>query len=125
MSSLSLDHGDDPSESYSKDESIFIEQNDRINTLKNLQILYNQCESHYLKRVYELEYKFHRQCSDLFDRRRTIINGTYEPTDDECRLQTDSIEPIERTQNENETHGIPSFWLQTLKQVRLEMNEFN
>ena len=114
VSSSSLD----PTDSHGKDESFLAEQNDRINTLKNLQILYNQCESHYLKCVYELEYKFHQQCSNLFDRRSMIINGKYEPTDDECRLKIDSIESIEKTNDENETHGIPSFWLQTLKQVR-------
>ena len=112
VSSLSFDHGDDLG------ESLFVEQNERINALKNLQILYNQCESHYLKRVYELEYKFHQKCASLFERRAAIINGSYEPSADECRLRTDSIGPIVRREVDGEAQGIPSFWLQTLKQVR-------
>jgi nucleosome assembly protein 1-like 1 len=97
-------------------------ENDRINALKNLQISYNQLESHYLKSVHELEYKFHEQCSYLFEQRSDIINGKHEPTDDECQLKTDFIEINERSLPSNNQLGIPSFWLQTLKQVRLKTN---
>lgn len=117
-SSLSLNHGDDRSDLTSKEEFPLLRDDDRINSLKSLQILYNQCESRYLKSVYEMEYIFHQQCADLFDRRAAIINGTYEPTDEECRLKTDLIETIDRTRTEKDAPGIPSFWLQTLKQVR-------
>jgi nucleosome assembly protein 1-like 1 len=95
-------------------------ENDRINALKNLQISYNQLESRYLKAVNELEYKFHKQYSDLFQRRLDIINGKYEPNDDECRLKTDFIDTIERQIPSNNGLGIPSFWLQTLKQVKID-----
>lgn len=93
-------------------------ENDRINALKNLQISYNQLESCYLKSVHELEYKFHEQCSYLFEQRSDIINGKYEPTDDECQLKTDSIDITERSISSNNSIGIPSFWLQTFKQVK-------
>jgi hypothetical protein len=95
-------------------------ENERINALKNLQISYNQLESHYLKSVNELEYKFHEQCSYLFEQRSDIINGKYEPNDDECRLKTDFIDTIERSLSSNNQLGIPTFWLQTLKQVRFQ-----
>lgn len=115
--SLSLEHGDQL-EVYSNKHSLQTIENDRINALKNLQISYNQLESRYLKSVNELEYKFHKQCSYLFERRSEIINGNYKPTDDECQLKTDFIETIDRQLSSDNGSGIPSFWLQTLKQVR-------
>jgi nucleosome assembly protein 1-like 1 len=116
-SSLSLEHDDQPEFSSNK-YSLLTKENDRINALKNLQISHNQLESRYLKSVNELEYKFHEQCSYLFQRRSEIINGNYEPTDDECRLKTDFIETIDRQLPSDNALGIPSFWLHTLKQVR-------
>jgi hypothetical protein len=116
-SSLSLDHSNQEEFSY-----LSILKNDRINALKNLQISYNKLESHYFKSVNELEYKFHEQCLYLFEQRSDIINGKYEPNDDECRLKIDSIDIIERPISSNNQLGIPSFWLQTFKQVRLESN---
>jgi hypothetical protein len=110
-SSLSFDHN---KQNFSTIE------NERINALKNLQISYNYIESQYLKSVNELEYQFHQQCSYLFEQRSDIINGKYEPNDDECRLKTDFIETIERQSASNDSVGIPFFWLQTLKQVRSE-----
>jgi hypothetical protein len=110
-SSLSFDHN---KQNYSTIE------NECINALKNLQISYNYIESQYLKSVNELEYQFHQQCSYLFEQRSDIINGKYEPNDDECRLKTDFIETIERQSASNDSVGIPFFWLQTLKQVRSE-----
>ena len=93
------------------------EDTERMNALKNLQISYNRLESCYLKSVHELEYAFSRQCSHLFEQRADIINGKYEPTDEQCRLKTDFIESNEKSSSSNDGSGIPSFWLQTLKQV--------
>lgn len=93
------------------------EEIERINALKNLQISYNRLESRYLKSVHELECQFSRQCSHLFERRAEIINGKYQPTDEQCRLQTDFIERNEREISSVDDQGIPSFWLHTLKQV--------
>ena len=114
-SSLSFD--------YSNQQLLTHEENPRIDALRNLQISYNQLESGYLKSVQELEYQFHEQCSYLFERRSNIIAGKYEPTDEECRLKTEFIEINERSfAAENQT-GIPSFWLQTLQQVRLRIGK--
>lgn len=101
--------------SLDQEEHSLIE-NERINILKNLQISYNQLESTYYKSVYELEYKFHEQCSYLFEQRSDIINGKYEPNDDECQLKTNFIERPIASSN---SIGIPSFWLQTFKQVKI------
>jgi len=117
-SSLSLGYGDQQEFSSNKQHLSTIE-NDRINALKNLQISYNQIESNYLKSVNELEYKFHQQCLYLFEQRSDIINGKYEPNDNECRLKTDFIDINERSLLSNNQLGIPSFWLQTLKQVKI------
>lgn len=119
-SSLSYHHGDQQ-EICSNKSNLSSVENNSINELKKLQNSYNQIESRYLKAVEELEYKFHQQCSYLFEKRSLIINGKYEPTDDECQLKTDSIEIIESSSLIKDNLGIPSFWLQTLKQVRLEI----
>lgn len=92
---------------------------ERINALKNLQISYNRLESRYLKSVHELEYAFFQQCSHLFEQRAEIINGKSKPTDEQCRLKTDFIESNEVSSSPDNDSGIPSFWLQTLKQVRI------
>ena len=100
------------------------EQNDHLDALKDLQIVYNQVESRYLKLVHELEYEFHQQCLFLFDRRSAIVNGDYEPNDKECRLKNDFTDPIANELDENDEKGIPEFWLRTLKQVLfLNMNK--
>ena len=120
-SSLSLDHGDYLQFLHvtGKAQSRSTDETDRLNTLKTLQIAYNRLESDYLKSVNNLEYQFHEQCSHLFERRAAIIDGTYEPNEDECRLKTDFIDTSEQTIVENDDEaGIPSFWLQTLQQVR-------
>lgn len=116
-SSSSLDHADQQEFSANK-RPLTTRENDRINALKNLQISYNRLESRYLNSVHELEYEFYRQCSFLFEQRSEIISGKYEPNDEECRLRTDFIETNERSFSPNTESGIPSFWLQTLQQVK-------
>ncbi|CAF1646691.1 unnamed protein product, partial [Didymodactylos carnosus] len=111
-----------------------------LNALKNLQIIYNQLEGKYLNDVNNLEYEYFQQYTKYFSLRSSIINGQYEPTDDECRLMTDRTNNNEISSNnifmddeqqqqdnmiaqENEEdkdiRGIPYFWLTTLKQVQL------
>ncbi|CAF0869932.1 unnamed protein product [Adineta steineri] len=116
-SSLSLNHADQL-EFFCNNHFVptTINDNQCIDILKDLQISYNQLESQYLKSVHELEYKFQEKCSYLFEKRSDIINGKYEPSDDECQLKTDFLETND-TQLSNTEFGIPSFWLQTLKQV--------
>ena len=93
-----------------------------VQTLKDLQISYNQLESQYLKSVYELEYQFHEKYSRLFEQRAQVIGGKHEPNDDECCLKTDFLEAIEQQPFSDNVLGVPSFWLQTLKQVRETTN---
>ena len=104
--------------------SLSASHTDCLDALKGLQIAYNRLESSYLKRANELDYKFHQQYSHLFQQRADIVNGNCEPTDAECRLRTDFIDAFEQSAAaaavaSNDGLGIPSFWLQTLKQVPL------
>lgn len=118
-SSLSFDQNDEQNRLNKDSED--------INALKTLQIDYNQLESEYLKSIHELECKFHEQCADLFKKRSDVINGIYEPSDDECRLKSDFIDVIQRSPEINDQPGISSFWLHTLKQVhsRIEFEIVN
>ena len=120
-SSLSLDQGDYLHFLHATGQapSLSTVETDRLNALKTLQIAYNRLESDYLKSVNDLEYEFHEQCSHLFERRSAIINGTYELNNEECQLKTAFIDTSEPTILAiDDEAGIPSFWLQTLKQVR-------
>lgn len=119
-SSLSYDQGDQRDSFLDKQWQINKDIED-VNALKTLQIAYNQLESQYLKSVHELECKFHEQCSYLFEKRSDVINGKYEPKDDECRLKSDFIDITQRSSDIDSQSGIPSFWLQTMKQVQNRM----
>lgn len=117
----SLDHGDESEflvDRFGDQLSIEVDSN-QIIAFKDLQNLYNQTESRYLKVVNQLEYEFHERCKYVFERRSAIINGYYEPTDEECQLKTDFNDPMESFQSSSSERGISEFWLYTLKQVSL------
>lgn len=94
-----------------------------VQTLKDLQIVYNQLESQYLQSIFELECQMHETYIPLLERRAQVIDGSHEPSEAECRLKTDFLEPVEQQSSSDHTRGIPSFWLQTLKQVRRSTRE--
>jgi nucleosome assembly protein 1-like 1 len=121
-SSCSFDHGDQDDDAHWQ-ESIDL-RDDRIDALRKLQLEHNRLESQYLRDVQQLEYQFHQQCAPLFERRSAIVNGRNEPNDDECRLITDCVDVNDRSIDSSplDTVGIPSFWLQTLKQVCFDRN---
>lgn len=91
----------------------------RVYALKNLQKETIKFDAEFHRGVYDLERNFQGKHDEVFKKRKEIINGNYEPLDDECKLsgvELNKIVPAEG-QNEGQPKGIPNFWLQVLKNV--------
>lgn len=68
--------------------------------------------------VYDLERKFQGKHDSVFKKRSDIVNGSYEPSEEEAKLsgmELDKIVPAEGQQEPPQ--GIPNFWLVVLKNV--------
>ncbi|XP_007244928.2 nucleosome assembly protein 1-like 4b isoform X1 [Astyanax mexicanus] len=104
----------------------------RVNALKNLQVKSAHIEAKFYEEVHELERKYAALYQPLFDKRKDIVTGTVEPTDEECEWQSDhedeeladelqkkaSIEePKEEAAAEENPKGIPEFWLTIFRSV--------
>ncbi|KAL5503603.1 hypothetical protein EMCRGX_G010576 [Ephydatia muelleri] len=108
----------------------------RIKALKRLQLATTKLEAAFFAEVQELEAKYLLQYQPWLDKRSDIVNGKYEPTDEECVWENDEEDEEDQGTNskaENETKaiessgsasdkeikGIPGFWLTTLRNVDL------
>lgn len=103
----------------------------RIKALKKLQLEVTQMEAKFFKEVHDLECKYHRLYVPLFEKRSTIVNGVYEPTDEESQWPSDDESSlpeaikekikIEDQDNKEKTDmkGIPDFWLTIFRNVSL------
>lgn len=120
----------------------------RAKALKNLLSKTLEMEAEYYKELHELERKYLAKQIPLFERRREIINGDIEPTDEDCEWQSDDEEEEELAKQitdkvvikeeksdgdkpendikedgdkdeENAPSGIPDFWLTILNNVEL------
>ncbi|XP_013785551.1 nucleosome assembly protein 1-like 1-B [Limulus polyphemus] len=116
----------------------------RIKALKNLQLECTRLEAKFYEEVHALECKYADLYMPFFEKRNEIINGKVEPTDGECDFPSDSekdddeitnelkkktkVESKENKDNENkeqnetqndDTKGIPEFWLTTFKNVEM------
>lgn len=56
----------------------------RIRALKNVQLQSTELEARFYIEVQKLEAKYLTLNQPLFEKRRDIISGTYEPTDEEA-----------------------------------------
>uniref|UniRef100_A0A3B4DX53 Nucleosome assembly protein 1-like 4a n=1 Tax=Pygocentrus nattereri TaxID=42514 RepID=A0A3B4DX53_PYGNA len=104
----------------------------RVNALKNLQVKSAHIEAKFYEEVHELERKYAALYQPLFDKRKEIVTGAVEPTDEECEWHSDheeeeladelqkkaSIEePKEEAAAEENPKGIPEFWLTIFRSV--------
>lgn len=105
----------------------------RLDALKKLQLEQIKILHEYHKEVQELEHKYDNLYKPLYEKRYKIINGDYEPNDDECKLPEKLVEsesenqeniiaeiapeaavqftPEEESQLEKDVKGLPGFWL--------------
>ncbi|XP_045176303.2 nucleosome assembly protein 1-like 1 isoform X3 [Mercenaria mercenaria] len=109
----------------------------RIKALKKLQFEATKIEAEFYREVHRLECEYAAKYSPLFDKRSTVVTGEYEPNDEEADWPSDDEKEedlaeevknkanIEDKQEENaekegkdeETKGIPGFWLTIFKNV--------
>ncbi|CAG9762864.1 unnamed protein product [Ceutorhynchus assimilis] len=111
----------------------------RIKALKKIQLEATNIEANFFKEVHDLECKYHRIYVPLYEKRNLIVNGSYEPTEDESQWPSDEEEEelpnalkekvkIEDTNGKEEEKkdkdekGIPEFWLTIFKNCSL-LNE--
>jgi nucleosome assembly protein 1-like 1 len=99
----------------------------RINGLKYLQSKHAELENKFQEEVLALEKKYLELYQPLYNKRAEVINGAYEPTDEEVAIgekvdeeDEDEEEEEESTTEKQETQddgekGIPEFWLTLLK----------
>ncbi|CAH2087890.1 unnamed protein product [Euphydryas editha] len=115
----------------------------RIRALRSLQKEFVDIEAKFYSEVHALECKYEKLYKPLFEKRAQIVNGSYEPTDDEClnpwRDETEEEELARSVQNaaiadsdekkeENKlaeppmdpnVKGIPDFWYTIFKNVSM------
>ncbi|KAJ8249093.1 hypothetical protein GJAV_G00231100 [Gymnothorax javanicus] len=104
----------------------------RVNTLKQLQVKSAHIEAKFYEEVHDLERKYAALYQPLFDKRRDVVTGAVEPTDEECVWHSDGEEEElseelknkasiqeskEAASAEQEPKGIPEFWLTIFRSV--------
>ncbi|XP_061077572.1 nucleosome assembly protein 1-like 4 isoform X1 [Conger conger] len=105
----------------------------RVNTLKQLQVKSAHIEAQFYEEVHELERKYAALYQPLFDKRRDVVSGAVEPTDEECEWQSDREDEEELSEElqkkatmeenkeaastEEDPKGIPEFWLTIFRSV--------
>lgn len=116
----------------------------RLNALKNIQVECAHLEGKFYEEAHQLEMKYAEQFKFLYSRRNNIVDGSYEPNDEEA-VWVDPLEELveqlnkggeekaesEKTEEEKladgvktlsfgeDTKGIPEFWLTAMKNVEI------
>ncbi|KAK1159867.1 nucleosome assembly protein 1-like 4 isoform X1 [Acipenser oxyrinchus oxyrinchus] len=114
-------------------DSIPIQVKRRVNALKQLQVKCAHIEAKFYEEVHELERKYAALYQPLFDKRREVVTGSIEPTDEECEWHSEGEEEDElaedmkkkATVEENkedavpkeDLKGIPGFWITIFRNV--------
>ncbi|CAG2111736.1 unnamed protein product, partial [Medioppia subpectinata] len=100
----------------------------RVKALKNLELNKIKIQTQFYKELHDLETKYEVKYKPIFDKRNDIVNGVYEPNEEECNYPSDSEDeeeeegekkaekPVEK-EEDKDIKGIPEFWLTILKNV--------
>lgn len=109
----------------------------RIKALKNLMLEATNIESQFFKEVHNLECKYHKLYVPLYEKRNTIVNGQYEPTEKEAEWPSDDEDEElpnalkekakikesngkeEEKEDKQDEKGIPEFWLTIFRNCSL------
>lgn len=117
----------------------------RVNALKNVQLKMLDVESKFYEDLHLLECKYAQLFEPLYEKRKQVITGEYEPTEDEGKwvldddlditansedkkseIQSELVKDIKTKISLNESgsaavdiKGVPDFWLQTFRSVEL------
>lgn len=105
----------------------------RVHALKRLQLQCAHIEAKFYEEVHELERKYAALYQPLFDKRRNVVCGAVEPTDEECEWHSEEDEDLtegmkkkavleEKSEGAEPPKGIPEFWLTIFRNVPM-LNE--
>lgn len=89
----------------------------RVYAMKNLLLETIKLDSEFHHGVYDLEKKFQSQNDVIFKKRFEIINGLYDPNDDECKFPRIKIKLDVPAEGQEKVPGVPTFWLTVMKNV--------
>jgi len=109
----------------------------RVKALKNLQLKTVNAECDYYKEVHQLDVKFQKLYDGINKQREAILSGAYEPSgaeiewknkeeddevngDGEAKELTNGIEKLKILDMDENTKGIPKFWMHALKNANEE-----
>jgi len=99
----------------------------RVNALKNIQSRMVDMETRFYDELHHLECKYAALYEPLHAQRETVVNGSHEPTDEECKWTLDDLTGTANGQdlatelkskmnlNGKAVSGIPEFWLNAMK----------
>ncbi|XP_067626901.1 nucleosome assembly protein 1-like 1-A [Eurosta solidaginis] len=102
----------------------------RVVALKNIQLEHLKLEAEFFEEVYKLERKYQEKYQPLFDRRKEIVTGHVEPSEQKPMWKSDDVEDTETSAEfqdmikkireipEN-TKGIPNFWFTIFRNTEL------
>lgn len=104
----------------------------RVKALKKIQLEATHAEANFYKEVHALECKYHKLYVPLYEKRNKIVNGIYEPTDEEAQWPSDDddelpaalkekikLEEEKEKKEPKDEKGIPDFWLTIFRNVGL------
>lgn len=97
----------------------------RVSGLKGIQKQHAKLETQFQEEVLELEKKYFKKFTPLYEQRAKIVNGQAEPTEDEIKSgeaeegedpEAEATEAsAEPTDANEDAKGIPEFWLSAMK----------
>jgi nucleosome assembly protein 1-like 1 len=92
----------------------------RVGALRKLHESHIALENEYQREIRLLSKKYEALYAPLYDKRREIVVGSYEPKDDEILEEEDgpaTVEEVKDGEEADQKHkGIPDFWVQALTQ---------
>jgi nucleosome assembly protein 1-like 1 len=99
----------------------------RVNALKKLQLDVVKIETEFYRKVHDLECDYADRYRKFTEKRKEIVTGSYEPTDDDCKIPMDEDELADELKTkanlqngpEDVANGIPEFWLKTFKNMEI------
>eukprot|EP00026_Physarum_polycephalum_P011229 Phypoly_transcript_11436.p1 GENE.Phypoly_transcript_11436~~Phypoly_transcript_11436.p1 ORF type:complete len:395 (-),score=108.66 Phypoly_transcript_11436:31-1164(-) len=91
----------------------------RVDALSNLHKQYLTLQKQYHAEVRELERKYQKLYDPVFDKRANIVSGSYEPTDEEAKVEKaeeeEGVKKREAQPGDADIKGVPEFWLTVLQ----------
>lgn len=90
----------------------------RVCALKNLQLETINLEAEFHRDVYVLEHKYQEKHDAVFKKRSSIVNGSYQPSEEECKSTWSEMPLEDPTEGQEKPMGIPVFWLTLMQNVK-------